>query len=101
MSDDSPAHSGPDSPSSSSGVDNKEQRKSPDSLTAFESHYVNFSATHHHAMAAQAAIAAATGLAGPSGSSKKATVNNNLVYKNIIMQKVLILNGLKHFILNP
>jgi len=52
-------------------------------------------------MAAQAAIAAAAGLAGPSGSSKKATVNNNLVYKNIIMQKVLILNGLKHFILNP
>lgn len=101
MSDDSPAHSGPDSPSSSSGVDNKEQRKSPDSLTAFESHYVNFSATHHHAMAAQAAIAAAAGLAGPSGSSKKATVNNNLVNKKIIMQKVLILNGLKHFILNP
>ena len=90
MSDDSPPHSGPDSPTSSSGVDNKEQRKSPDSLTAFESHYVNFSAAHHHAMAAQAAMAAAAGLAGPSGSGKKATVNNNLV--NVIMQTLLILS---------
>ena len=80
MSDNSPLNSEPDSPPSSLGV-NARQRKSPDSLTAFESHYANFSAAHHHAMAAQAAMAAA-GLAGPSGSGKKSTVNNNMVSKS-------------------
>jgi hypothetical protein len=78
MSDESPINSGPDSPSSSSGADNR-SRKSADGLGAFESHYVNFSTAHQHAMAAQAAMAAAAGLAGPSGSGKKSSVNNNLV----------------------
>ena len=83
MSDNSPLYSEPDSPPSNRGV-NERQRKSPDSLTAFESHYANFSAAHHHAMAAQAAQAAmaAAGLAGPSGSGKKSTVNNNMVSKS-------------------
>ena len=79
MSDNSPLYPEPESPPSNLGV-NERQRKTPDSLTAFESHYANFSAAHHHAMAAQAAMAAA-GMAGPSGSGKKSTVNNNLVRK--------------------
>lgn len=79
MSDDSPLNSGADSPSSSYGMDGR-ARKSPDSLTGFESHpYVNFSAAHQHVMA-QAALA---GLAGPSGVGKKAALNNNMV-KSVI-----------------
>jgi hypothetical protein len=78
MSDDSPAHSGADSPTSSSGFEAR-SRKSPDSLSGFESnHLANFSAAHQQAMA-QAAMAAVAGLAGPGGSGKRATVNNNLV----------------------
>jgi hypothetical protein len=50
MSDHSPIHSGADSPSSSSGNDGR-ARKSPDSLTGFESNpYANLSAAHQGPM---------------------------------------------------